>query len=311
MANEVYATGREIACKASDGKTPAAFPDVCLSPPSPPAGPVPIPYPNTGFASDTTNGSKTVQLTGQEAMLKDQSTFKKSTGDEAATKSLGMGVVTHQITGEVSFTSWSMDVKIEGQNVCRHLDLTLHNEQSLPDNTPPQPHVSKPGAGQGGSPPKCDHDWECTPIKRPSKSIDDVKKELQVGKKAGDPFEAAAVEHNRKQIADGSDVGANFRCKKCKTTKEVDHVLKDSSGKTVGIVQCKADFSAATGKGVTIKPAQLKEDRKLVKSINECQKDSGVKAELTYKLQKGTAADKAAEFLMKEAPPNIVMVSFP
>ena len=44
MANEVYANGREIACKAAAGKTVAAFPDTCLSPPSPPAGPVPIPY---------------------------------------------------------------------------------------------------------------------------------------------------------------------------------------------------------------------------------------------------------------------------
>ena len=65
-------------------------------------------------------------------MLKDQSTFKKSTGDEAATKSLGMGVVTHAIQGEASFIAWSMDVKIEGQNVDRHLDQMLHNEQSQP-----------------------------------------------------------------------------------------------------------------------------------------------------------------------------------
>lgn len=141
MSNEVYANGREIACKAAAGKTVAAFPDTCLSPPSPPAGPMPIPYPNSAFASDTTNGSKSVQISGQEVMLKDQSTFKKSTGDEAATKSLGMGVITHQITGEVSFSSWSMDVKIEGQNVDRHLDTTLHNEQSLPAQTPPWPYV--------------------------------------------------------------------------------------------------------------------------------------------------------------------------
>ena len=61
-------------------------------------------------------------ISGQEVMLKDQSIFKKSTGDEAATKSLGMGVVTHAIQGEASFVAWSMDVKIEGQNVDRHLD---------------------------------------------------------------------------------------------------------------------------------------------------------------------------------------------
>jgi Domain of unknown function (DUF4150)/GHH signature containing HNH/Endo VII superfamily nuclease toxin 2 len=143
MGNEVYANTREISCKAANGKTTAAFPDVCLSPPSPPAGPVPIPYPNTAFASDTTKGSKTVQISGQEVMLKDSSTFKKSTGDEPATKSLGMGVVTHQITGEVSFASWSMDVKFEGENVDRHLDITVHNEQCMPANTPTWPYMDQ------------------------------------------------------------------------------------------------------------------------------------------------------------------------
>ena len=61
-------------------------------------------------------------ISGKEIMLKDASVFKKSTGNEAATKSLGMGVVTHTIQGEASFVSWSMDVKIEGQNADRHLD---------------------------------------------------------------------------------------------------------------------------------------------------------------------------------------------
>src|SRR5439155_10681140 len=86
MSNEVYANGREVSCKAADGKSICAFPDVCLTPPTPPAGPIPIPYPNTGMASDTDGGSKTVQISGQEVMLKDSSDFKKSTGDEAATK---------------------------------------------------------------------------------------------------------------------------------------------------------------------------------------------------------------------------------
>jgi Domain of unknown function (DUF4150)/GHH signature containing HNH/Endo VII superfamily nuclease toxin 2 len=141
MGCEVYANGMTIACKVADGKTIAAMPDVCLSPPTPPAGPVPIPYPNTAMASDTTKGSKTVQIGGQEVMLKRKSTFKKSTGDEAATKTLGMGVVSHQIQGEVNFCAWSMDVKFEGENVPRNLDLTLHNEMCDPANTPPWPYM--------------------------------------------------------------------------------------------------------------------------------------------------------------------------
>ena len=42
-------------------------------------------------------------ISGKEIMLKDASVFKKNTGNEAATKSLGMGVVTHTIQGEASF----------------------------------------------------------------------------------------------------------------------------------------------------------------------------------------------------------------
>jgi uncharacterized protein DUF4150/HNH/endonuclease VII toxin of polymorphic toxin system len=169
MANEVYANGREVACKAAAGKTIAAFPDTCLSPPSPPAGPVPIPYPNTACASDTTKGSTTVMISGQEVMLKDQSTFSKSTGDEAATKSLGMGVVTHTIQGEASFVSWSMDVKFEGQNADRHLDQTLHNEQCVPANTPTWPYIDKNAIANGTAPCKDERDKErtaCEPVEK-------------------------------------------------------------------------------------------------------------------------------------------------
>lgn len=141
MPNDVFANGMEVTCKAASGKSVCAMPDVCLSPPSPPAGPVPIPYPNTGMATDTTDGSKTVQISGKEAMLKNKSYFKKSTGDEAATKSLGMGVITHQIQGKVYFNAWSMDVKFEGENVVRHLDLTTHNHASVPGNSPTWPYL--------------------------------------------------------------------------------------------------------------------------------------------------------------------------
>ena len=76
MSHNVFANGREVACKAASSKTICAFPDVCLSPPPPPAGPLPLPYPNTGMASDCTDGSQTVKIDGQEAMLKDKSYFK-------------------------------------------------------------------------------------------------------------------------------------------------------------------------------------------------------------------------------------------
>ncbi len=127
MSKNVFANGKEISGKKDDNKSTAAMPDVCLSPPSPPAGPVPIPYPNSAVGSDTSDGSKTVTIGGGEVGLKNSSDYKKSTGDEAATKSLGMGVISHNIQGKMKHAAWSMDVKIEGQNAIRDMDLTTHN----------------------------------------------------------------------------------------------------------------------------------------------------------------------------------------
>lgn len=135
MGCEVYANTDEIACKAGANKVIAAMPDVCLSPPSPPAGPVPVPYPNTSFSKDIQDGSKTVLIKGEEVMLKDQTFHKTSPlGDEAATNGLGAGVITHVITGKTYCVSWSMDVKFEGQNVDRHTDLTTSNHASPAPN---------------------------------------------------------------------------------------------------------------------------------------------------------------------------------
>ena len=144
MGCEVYANSDEIACKAGDGKVIAAFPDVCLSPPSPPAGPVPVPYPDTSFSKDMKNGSKTVKIKGKEVMLKDQSFYKSSPlGDEAATNGLGAGVITHVITGKTYFVAWSMDVKFEGKNVDRHSDLTTSNHASPLGNSMTMANLSK------------------------------------------------------------------------------------------------------------------------------------------------------------------------
>jgi hypothetical protein len=92
------------------------------------------------MASDTTDGTKTVMISGQEVMLKDKSCFKASTGDEAGSAPKH-GVVTSKIKGKANFIAWSMNVKFEGENVPRHLDLTGHNEASNPPNTPPWPYM--------------------------------------------------------------------------------------------------------------------------------------------------------------------------
>ncbi|HLY74700.1 MAG TPA: PAAR-like domain-containing protein [Planctomycetota bacterium] len=196
MSNKVYANGRELACKAGMGKSIAGFPDVCLSPPSPPAGPIPIPYPVTGVDDDTTGGSKHVKITDAEVMLKNQSSFKKCTGDEAATKSFGMSVVTHNITGPVYFCVWSMDVKIEGENAVRHLDMVTHNHMCEPGSPPPWTFAKR--ASIAGQSHECDQvvkdaETACDPWKDEAKcpSTKGIKKARGAMAKAKKAWEKA------------------------------------------------------------------------------------------------------------------------
>src|SRR3954470_13236208 len=120
---------------ASSNGVSMAFPDVCKTP-APPAPPIPIPYPNVAKSSDTAQGSKTVTCDGNAICLKD-SNFMTSTGDEAGSL---MGVASNKIKGKAEFVNYSFDVKIEGKNVPRALDLMLHNEK----NTPPFPVMQQP-----------------------------------------------------------------------------------------------------------------------------------------------------------------------
>ncbi|WPB81632.1 DUF4150 domain-containing protein [Archangium violaceum] len=145
MGKKVFANKNEIACKAGDGKVVAAFPDVCMSPPGPPAGPIPVPYPNSSSSKDLKDGSKSVLIGGKEAALRDKSYYKTSPlGDEAATKSFGANVVNHGIGGKTYFVSWSMDVQFEGKNVVRHIDLTTSNHGSQPPgNAIPVPNLDE------------------------------------------------------------------------------------------------------------------------------------------------------------------------
>ena len=115
MSENIFANGMEISAKKDGNKSLAAMPDVCLSPPSPPAGPIPIPYPNFSNASKTSGGSKSVQIGGKEIGLKNKSNYKKSTGNTSATRTLGMGVISHTIEGKTKHAAWSFDVKFEGK----------------------------------------------------------------------------------------------------------------------------------------------------------------------------------------------------
>lgn len=99
--NKKIANEKPIEPKAESNKSKTAIPDVCETPAPSDAGPVPIPYPNTAMASDTTSGSKSVKISGKEVMLKDKSHHEKSTGDEAGTSSAIDGIEKENIVKQV------------------------------------------------------------------------------------------------------------------------------------------------------------------------------------------------------------------
>ena len=124
MGQTTFANSRGISHKGSGGMS-IVFPDVCKTPS--PAGPIPIPYPNIGKSSDTTNGPKKVKTDGQMPMVKGAK-YAMSTGDEAGSAG---GVLSSTTKGECEFMLYSFDVKFEGKNVCRMGDPLWHNKKNI------------------------------------------------------------------------------------------------------------------------------------------------------------------------------------
>lgn len=139
MPVTVSVNAMSVVHAGSNGIT-TAFPDVCKTP-APPAPFVPIPYPNIAQSSDTAQGAATVKCDGNPTCVKD-SNFKLSSGDEAGSL---LGVASNKIKGKAEFVNFSFDVKFEGKNVARALDLMLHNDK----NTPPFPVVQGPAMAMG------------------------------------------------------------------------------------------------------------------------------------------------------------------
>jgi hypothetical protein len=124
MSQTTFANFRGIVHKGSGGLS-TVFPDVCKTPAAP--SPVPIPYPNIGKSSDTSQGPSTVTTDGQMPMVKGAK-YARSSGDEAGT--LG-GVVSGVNMSQCEFMAYSFDVKLEGKNVCRMGDPLFHNKHNI------------------------------------------------------------------------------------------------------------------------------------------------------------------------------------
>ena len=91
------------------------------------AGPIPIPYPNIGKASDTSNGPSKVKTDGQMPMVKG-ATYMRSSGDEAGTVG---GVMSNVNMNVCEFMMYSFDIKLEGKNACRLGDPLFHNKKNI------------------------------------------------------------------------------------------------------------------------------------------------------------------------------------
>ena len=128
MSANVFANGREVSASKDDTHVLGSAPDVCLSPPPPPAGPLPLPYPNFSQASYTADGARSVKVGRDLVGIKSSSNHSKCKGDEAATRSFGMNVVDHSLQGKTVAQAWSFDVKFEGENAIRLLDVTITNK---------------------------------------------------------------------------------------------------------------------------------------------------------------------------------------
>ena len=113
-----------FAHKGSGGMS-LVFPDVCKTPT--PAGPVPIPYPNLGQSSNTLQGSTQTTADGQPIMVKGAK-YLPTSGDEAGSAG---GVMSGVFKQECEFLMYSMDVMIEGKNVCRMSDPLWHNKKNI------------------------------------------------------------------------------------------------------------------------------------------------------------------------------------
>ena len=144
MGNEVYANGREVSCKAGRGKSICAFPDVCFTPPllrpRRPACRSPIPI--RAWPATPATAARPFRSAARKSCSRIRRPSRRAPAtrrDHAARERRRH----EQITGQGLLHGWSMDVKFEGENAVRHLDLTTHNHNSPPGNSPPWPFAKK------------------------------------------------------------------------------------------------------------------------------------------------------------------------
>jgi hypothetical protein len=124
VAQTTFANGKGIAHAGSGGMS-ICFPSVCNTQCGPAT--VPIPYPNIGKSSDTSDGPSTVKVDGEMPMVKGAK-YSKSNGDQAG--SIG-GIMSGVTADECEFMLYSFDVKFDGKNVCLLGNPLFQNKKNI------------------------------------------------------------------------------------------------------------------------------------------------------------------------------------
>ncbi|MDQ2067069.1 DUF4150 domain-containing protein [Xinfangfangia sp. CPCC 101601] len=124
MPSHILINGLGLTYKSTIGISMATIPDVCKTPS--PGGPIPIPYPNIAQQSSLKGGTTTVKAKSNMIAIKG-SQYGSSNGDEPGTAGGVKSSVTMKATDWITY---SFDVKMDGQNACRHTDKKFHNNQN-------------------------------------------------------------------------------------------------------------------------------------------------------------------------------------
>lgn len=127
MPSHIVVNGLGLTYKGTVGISMATIPDVCKTPT--PGGPIPLPYPNIAQQSSLKGGTTTVFAKGKMIAIKG-SQYGSSNGDEPGTAG---GVKSGVNMKATDWITYSFDVKMDGQNACRHTDKKFHNNQNTVD----------------------------------------------------------------------------------------------------------------------------------------------------------------------------------
>lgn len=124
MTRTVYANGRNFSHKGSGDTSISGPPDMCKTPVG--SATPPIPYAVTSKAGDLKGGSSTVTIDGHSTALA-SSHHVKCLGDQPG---VAKGLVSGTTGKKTHFTSYSLDVIVEGEGAVRHLDTTTMNSRN-------------------------------------------------------------------------------------------------------------------------------------------------------------------------------------